>query len=212
MKKLLVILMSIMLYATNLPYNSQSFNNIPQKQVKTKKDFKEFEKVLKEAIGIGDYSKALVLGLLYLQPFPFQKPQPKKAIYYLELALKHNIALAAIPLSYIVEPIKAIDILDKGIQKAIKPEIRLILAIREVELVLNELYFNKEVVKHTIKVTYPIVKQTNEPVLEFGIAHLFFILKDLNTANYYINKACNSNKASADLKKLCKQDPFLNQR
>ena len=206
-----IFITSVMLYATNLPYNNNlgKYNNIPQKSIVTKKDFIELETTLKEAVGLGDYSKAMILGILYLQPFPFQKPQPKKAIYYLKLALKHNIALAAIPLSYIVEPIKAIDILDKGIQKAIKPEIKLILAIREVELVLNKLYFNKDVVIHTIKIVNPILKSSDNPVLEFGVAHLFFILKDINTANYYINKACNSKMASKDLLNLCINDPFL---
>jgi hypothetical protein len=144
-----------------------------------------------------------------MKDYPFAKANPQKAKYYLNLALNHNIYLAALSLSFLQSPLNAIDTLEKTIKKA-PLNIKNLLAIREVEIVLNDLYYNKSLIKHTIKTTYPIYKQTKDNVLAFGLAHLFFILKDLNTANYLLNKACTSN--NQQLKNLCLIDPFIKQQ
>ena len=216
MKYLMYILMfiAINLYAeNNLPYNHQipSANQQAQKEINSKKDFIELANTLKQVISYGDYSQALTLGLLYMNNYPFQKPDLKKAKYYLELAFQHKIELAAIPLSYIYNPYKSIETLDKGLKTANQKE-KLLLILRELEIVLNKLYFNKDLVKHSIKQAMPILKQTDNPILKFAVAHLFFILRDINTANYYLNAACTAHNISNDLKKMCLNDPFVQRR
>jgi len=207
-----------LLFANSLTGNLQTQINqqqqIPQKQLKTYKDYKELENILKKAISYGDYTKAVALAGLYMQNFTFKtkkvKANFKKAKRLLKLALNHKVPLAAFYLAMMEDPIQSELDLYKAIQMAKNvDELQFLIMIYD-NNILDNLYKNKIAVQKAIDLTIPILKLRPNPKIEFMLAHLYYILQDYKKANLLLNDACNS--GDKKVLQMCFNDPYVKKK
>jgi len=193
-------------------------NTVKQKSIKTIKDYKNFISSMKNGISLGDYNLAIALGALYMQNMHLsdgvKKANLKLAKKYFRLAFNKGYGLGAFYLSMIESKEQAIDDIKNALfmQHTTEP-IRELLAIRYAEIILNtSLYKNKRLVKIAIKDIAPISYHSNNPVLDFQLAHLYYINKQIHLADKFINSACNDPKANKKLLAMCINDPYLQTR
>ena len=198
--------------------NAEQVNSVKQKSIKTVKDYKDFISSMKEGISLGNYNLAIALGALYVQNIHLkdgtEKANLKLSKKYFRLAFNKGYGLAAFYLSIIENKEEAIkDIKNALFMKYTTEPIRELLAIRYAEIILNtSLYNNKRLVKIAIKNIAPISYHSNNPILDFQLAHLYYINKQINLANKFINSACNNPKADKKLLAMCINDPYLQTR
>ncbi|WP_152184861.1 hypothetical protein [Sulfurimonas indica] len=220
MKLLLVLIFLVSgIFAKDIVFEQNENVKKEQRKLITVKDYNDYIKTMKSAIKYGDYSAAIYLGALYIQDIKLKdrvmKADIRKAKKYFRLAYNKGYGFAAFYLSKLEEPNEAIlDIKNALYMKNTKKKIRELLAIRYAEIVLNneELYKNKKAIEMAIADINPISLRSDNPILDFELAHLFFLDKQYNKANKYINSACNNPKAGPQLLALCLNDPYLNKR
>ena len=144
MKKLLTLflLTATFLYA-NTTENILN-QNIKQKEITDMKSYNEFVSVMKKIISLGDTSKAYLLGLFYLQDYPFAKSNIKESIKYFKIALENpaTTTQAAFYLSNLVEPIEALNYLEYSIRTE-TPNDKKIVLLRYLEIILTDFYKNR---------------------------------------------------------------------
>jgi len=201
---------------SNITDNVKTINKEQQRQINTKADYIELEKLLKSLVSQGDVSKAIVLGTLYMNRLTLKNGEvipadTKKAKEVLEYALYNKKPFAAFYLSIMEKPYNALLTLEQAIKsKYTTKEIQEVLAIRYNEIILNDFYLNFTLVKKALKLTLPIANATNDnPTLDFSVAHLLFIDKQNILASKYINSACNNPRADKRLLMMCQNDPLL---
>lgn len=179
-----------------------------QKQITTLEDFKEVERVLLEAIKLGDASKYMVLGSLYLEDYSFMKKDVDKAKMYLNKSLQEGFGLAALPLSYLGlekgDIDEALILLDKGINLSEKDlNSQTIMAVFFNGLILDGKHEDLRYVHKALDLTYPISQKINKSALDFTVANLLNLAGNEEEANAYLNTACNNPEIDAELKKSC---------
>ena len=198
--------------------SSKKNKTIKQKDIKTLKDYNDFITSMKEGISLGNYDMAIALGALYMQDIDLidgvKKANLSLAKKYFKLAYSKGYGFAAFYLSMIEDKEQAINDLKNALfmEHTTEP-IRELLAIRYSELILNtSLYKNKRLVEIAIKNIAPISYHSDNPTLDFQLAHLYFINKQIKLANKFINSACNNPKSDKKLLAMCINDPYLQTR
>lgn len=217
MKKIMIFfLVTLQLLYSDALNNNIVGDQIRQREIKTLEDYRELESLLKKIIAMGDYTKSVILGTLYMNEFKLKdkiiKPDLKKAKYYLNQAYLHNINIAAFYLSFLLEKDMSLIVLENAIQKEKDIAIKNQLAIRYNELVLNDFFNDKSYVKNALRVTLPVFEKSKSHILEFSIAHLYYILNDFKKANLHLNNSCNSDDIPDILKNLCFNSPYINKK
>ena len=220
MKFLLVLIFLVSgVFSKDIVFEENKNIKTEQRKLETVKDYNDYVETMKSAIKYGDYSAAIYLGVLYAQDITLKdrvvKADIKKAVKYFRLAYNKGYGFAAFYLSKFEDPNEALmDIKNALYMKNTSKKIRELLAIRYAEIILNnkELYENKRAVEMAIADINPISLRSDNPILDFELAHLFFLAKKFDKANRYINSACNNPKAGPQLLALCLNDPYLNKR
>jgi len=187
-----------------------------QRRLSTSRDYDDYINTMKKAISLGDYSAGIYLGALFSQDINLKDGVKKAnltlAKKYFRFSFNKGYGLAAFYLSKLENPNQAILDIKKALyMKYTTKKIRELLAIRYAEIILNddELYKNKRAVKMAIADIEPISANSDNPLLDFQLAHLFYVDNQLQKANKYINSACNNKKATLQLLALCLNDPYL---
>jgi len=219
MKYILMLLIFINIAgAQKLILNEPKQSN-EQKQLTTLKDYYEYINTMKKTISYGDYSAAMYLGALYAQDINLKdgikKAKPSVAKKYFRFAFNKGYGFAAFYLSKYENANQALLDLRKALyMKHTTQKVRELLAIRYAEIILNddELCKNKRAIEIAITDINQISKNSNNPILDFQIAHLYYADKQIDKANKYINSACNNPKATMQLLALCLSDPYLTKK
>lgn len=215
----MVALCSLLLLGTpsyssiSIPNTSDADKIISEKQSEQKtinsiEDFNELEKTMLDAIKLGDSSKYMALGSLYLEDYSFKTKDIEKAKFYFEKSLQEGYGLAALPLSYLSLEQQQLDdallILDKGISVSEKDlNSQVIMAVFFNGLILDNKYEDVRYVHKALDLTYPISQKINKSALDFTVANLLQLAGNEEEAKQYLNTACNNPEIDAELKKSC---------
>ena len=199
----------------NFEHSGQKELEKIQREIRTQKDYNDFEKDIKMAF---EKTKnpiyAFILGLFYSKEHTLKNGKTIKPNF---LKAKHNFYIASSHLSIAAyyyslieqEKEKALDVIYKRLKKEKNQKNKVLLAIRYAEIVLNNFYNNKQAVKYAIETISPIAFTNENPLLDFVFANLLFINKQKRLANKFLNSACNSPSAPMELKNMCFNNPYI---
>lgn len=209
-----VFFLSSSLFAATLPDFIGADNSQPsglQRSIKTVEDYKEIEGALKNAIAVGDVSKAIPLGALYEQSWTTTQGKTiaankDKAIASYKIAANKGLPLACFKVGInSLEKNKIDDALgyfEKGAKyKKDKASIACASAYAATVLQLKRGSMPHQL--KAISIIRPVVDTTNLPTPQFLIAHLYNVIGEEKSANQYLTKTCTNPMADKAIKDFC---------
>jgi len=204
----------------NVILTSMASETIEQQEIKSISDYNELEKLLKRVIFLGKEEGAIALAALYMRSFSFDdgtsiKEKPELAKAYLQDAINDGYGFAAFNLIKFTSKTNALNILYNSFYlEHTKERERETLAIRYSEIILNnkEFYENKNTLSIAIERLLPIFENSNNLILGFMMAHLYYANGIIDKANKLLNFACNNKNTSKRLWNMCMTDINLDRK
>jgi len=196
------------MFQNNIELNKQESQ---QRDINTKKDYKDFVELMEKAIKLGDKSKLYVLGLLYEKNFDLKdgkiSADLNKAKYYFNEALLNDFPIAAYNLATIEfaedSNHNALLTIEKGLSlKSATPELKEVLSNFYAVIVVEKNLNDKNVLSNAINLVKEFADK-NRPNSQFLLAHLYLRHGLEDSANKYLNLACHNPTAQDNLKQFC---------
>jgi len=198
----------------NIPNNSQINGNISDK-IQTKEDYLREEQALKKLAQLNP-ANYFMLGILYISDIPLKdgtviKANIKKAKQAFEIASSNNIVLSDYFLAVIAyrnkDYQKALNILENAMQNKLQTttnSVYKVLSNFYASIVLDYFNTNTILLKKAIHYLTPVAKE-NLGSSQFMLAYLYLYLKQENSANFWLTKACSNPNTPTTLLKKCEQ-------
>jgi len=192
--------------------------NIKQKKIETKEDFKQLERALLESQMYESDKSNYYLGLMYSSAFKFKdggeiKPDYKKSLSYFQNSYESGNKMAAFNISMILtsqgRPDEGIFILDqtiKGINtKTDSQDISTgsYLSVALASLIMDTKAGDEEAVSLGISHLENYVKISNIPTGDYILSRMYLTRGDLNSANKYLTRACKNPTVPKEIATVC---------
>lgn len=215
MYKLIILIM--LFVSANATIPNSNLGNTDQKSLKSISDFKELSNLLKKFVSFGDYSKAMALGALYGKDHIFKKGSVKKdeelSKYYFDLSFSNGYGISSLMLLKYSTVDEKLLLLEEGLKGAKNSrEDNEIIALYYNTIILDRKHNNARYARKALNTTLKIAESSNSPALDFTIANLFNLIEDKETANKWLNTACNNPLTPILLKESCNKSVGISNR
>ena len=195
------------------PATGTTSGAVKTEKIRSAAEYRRMEADLSQAALLGDARAAFLLGMLYASPAVLDDgstipARPKKARKYLEDALNGGIGLAALELAMLEvksgSPANGLHAIDRAFEttQMADPD-RIVLATQFAAIVLDYFPKEKRAVEKAAARLESAIHGKDVPTAAYLLANLYRVEGEMDRANRFLNRACQSDKAPDELRKMC---------